>query len=191
MEHTPRMQENRMQDRLQQRSDELGQATSRGMESMTTWLDANQRLWRDVLQLSTEATRENLRLLWEIQSSAVQMWTAPVTGWVQVQKEATTWSEKALRDGMDSIQRAVGAMAENGGHGRRPSRPLEALRSQWPQLRGRIRQQWGQLTDEELDQIQGNPEALIHKLQEHTGRNRADVEQELDRWIEQQQRHAA
>lgn len=182
------MEQNRMQERMHQRTQDVAQVTSRGMESVTAWLDANQRMWRDAAQLSTERTRENLRLWWELQSSAMELWTAPIAGWVEVQKEAATWYEKAVRDGIDSLQRAVGAIVQDGARSPagRGGRPLEALRSQWRELRGKIRQQWGQLTDEELDQIQGNPDALIRKLQERYGRSRAEVEQDLDRWLEQQ-----
>jgi len=118
------MEQNRTQERMHQRTQDFAQVTNRGTESVTAWLDANQRMWRDAVQLSTETTRENLRLWWELQSSAMELWTAPIAGWVEVQKEAATWYEKAVRDGMDSLQRAVGAIVQNGarspaGHGGR------------------------------------------------------------------------
>jgi len=37
------------------------------------------------------------------------------------------------------------------------------------QLKGKVREQWGQLTDAEIDQIQGNAAMLIGKLQERYG----------------------
>jgi uncharacterized protein YjbJ (UPF0337 family) len=62
----------------------------------------------------------------------------------------------------------------------------DTLKGQWTQLKGRIRQQWGQLTDDELDQIQGDREILIGKLQERYGRTREQAEQEVERWLQQQ-----
>lgn len=63
----------------------------------------------------------------------------------------------------------------------------DTLKGQWTQLKGKILEQWGKLTDDELDQIQGNTEMLIGKLQERYGRSREEAEKELDRWLEQQQ----
>jgi uncharacterized protein YjbJ (UPF0337 family) len=61
----------------------------------------------------------------------------------------------------------------------------DILKGQWMQLKGKIRQQWGNLTDDELDQIQGDREILIGKLQQRYGRSREQVEQEVDRWLQQ------
>jgi uncharacterized protein YjbJ (UPF0337 family) len=176
----------RIQDRMQQRTQEASQVAGRGMESIAGWLEAQQHMWRDVMQFSTEAARQQLRFWWELQSTGLEMWTAPASGWMQVQREAASWYERSIREGMDSMQRAIESMTEDGRLG-----PRRLLRQQWPQLRARLRQQWGKLTDEELDQIQGNPDALIGKLQEHYGRSRAETEQDLSRWLEQQQRQAA
>jgi len=54
------------------------------------------------------------------------------------------------------------------------------------QLKGKVRQQWGKLTDDDLDQAQGNAEMLIGKIQERYGRNREEAEREFDRWFGQQ-----
>jgi uncharacterized protein YjbJ (UPF0337 family) len=59
----------------------------------------------------------------------------------------------------------------------------DILKGQWTQLKGKIREQWGKLTDDEIDQMQGNSEQLIGKLQERYGRTREQAEQELDRWL--------
>ncbi len=157
------MEQNRMQERMHQCTEDFAQATSRGMETVTAWLDANRRMWLDSIQLSTETTRQNVRLWCQLQSSAIELWTASMAGWAEAQREAAIWYEKAVRDGMEGLQRAVGAIVEDGARtlGQRGGRRLEALPSQWRELREKIRQQWGQLTDEELDQIQGNPDALM------------------------------
>jgi uncharacterized protein YjbJ (UPF0337 family) len=66
----------------------------------------------------------------------------------------------------------------------------DTLKGQWLQFKGKAREQWGKLTDDELDQIQGNTEMLIGKIQERYGRSREQAEQEVDRWMEQQGRAA-
>jgi uncharacterized protein YjbJ (UPF0337 family) len=62
----------------------------------------------------------------------------------------------------------------------------DTLKGQWMQLKGKVREQWGRLTDDEVDQIQGNAEMLIGKVQERYGRSREQAEQDFDRWLEQQ-----
>jgi uncharacterized protein YjbJ (UPF0337 family) len=62
----------------------------------------------------------------------------------------------------------------------------DTLKGQWMQLKGKIRQQWGKLTDDEIDQLQGNAEQLIGRVQERYGYSRQQAEQEVDRWLGQQ-----
>jgi uncharacterized protein YjbJ (UPF0337 family) len=56
----------------------------------------------------------------------------------------------------------------------------EKFAAQWKQLRGRVRAQWGKLTDDELDQIAGNYEMLVGKIQEKYGLAREQVERQLE-----------
>jgi uncharacterized protein YjbJ (UPF0337 family) len=46
------------------------------------------------------------------------------------------------------------------------------------QLKGKIKQQWGKLTDDEIDQMEGNAEILAGKLQERYGMAKEDAERE-------------
>src|SRR5204863_6034200 len=45
----------------------------------------------------------------------------------------------------------------------------DTLKGQWHQVKGEIKTQWGKLTDNDLDQIAGQSEKLIGKLQERYG----------------------
>lgn len=182
--------------RFQERTQELvGQMTGKGVESVSLWLDANQRLWQELMQVAADTAREQVRFFTETQYKSIEMMTAPAIGWAELQKEAASWYQKAIRDGVDSLQRVFDAVAENGGrwgggaHGSlepRSGRSREILRGQWGQLRGRIRQQWGKLSDDDLEQIQGDADLLVGKLQEHYGRSREQLEQELERWLGRQ-----
>ena len=66
----------------------------------------------------------------------------------------------------------------------------DTLKGQWMQLKGKVRQQWGQLTDDEIDQVQGNAEMLIGRIQERYGHSREEAEREVDRWLDEQGRAA-
>ena len=58
----------------------------------------------------------------------------------------------------------------------------DVLKGQWQQMKGKIRKQWGKLTDDDLDLIQGDREVLIGKLQERYGRTREQIEKEIKAW---------
>jgi uncharacterized protein YjbJ (UPF0337 family) len=66
----------------------------------------------------------------------------------------------------------------------------DTLKGQWTQLKGKVREQWGKLTDDEIDQMQGNAEMLIGKIQERYGRSREEAEREFDTWYRQHDRAA-
>ena len=41
----------------------------------------------------------------------------------------------------------------------------DTLKGQWLQVKGRVRERWGKLTNDDLDQIQGGAEQLVGKVQ--------------------------
>ncbi len=45
----------------------------------------------------------------------------------------------------------------------------DSMKGNFTQLKGKIKQQWGKLTDDEIDQLEGNAEILAGKLQERYG----------------------
>jgi uncharacterized protein YjbJ (UPF0337 family) len=59
----------------------------------------------------------------------------------------------------------------------------DILEGQWTQLKGRARQQWGKLTDDDLDQIKGSTEQLVGKVQERYGVARDEAQRQVDRWV--------
>jgi uncharacterized protein YjbJ (UPF0337 family) len=61
----------------------------------------------------------------------------------------------------------------------------DILEGKWKQLRGEIRQRWGELTDDELDQIAGKRDKLAGLLQERYGYTRMEAEQEIAAFLEE------
>ena len=45
----------------------------------------------------------------------------------------------------------------------------DQIKGMWHQLKGEAKTQWGKLTDDDLDQIEGNTEKLVGKVQERYG----------------------
>ena len=60
----------------------------------------------------------------------------------------------------------------------------DTRKGQWTQLKGQLRKQWGRLTDDDIDQIKGDRDILLGKLQEYYGKNREQNERELERWLD-------
>jgi uncharacterized protein YjbJ (UPF0337 family) len=58
----------------------------------------------------------------------------------------------------------------------------DTLKGQWTQLKGAIREQWGKLTNDDVDQIQGKGEQLVGKIQERYGIARDEAQKQVDSW---------
>lgn len=57
------------------------------------------------------------------------------------------------------------------------------LEGKWKQLRGYVREKWGDLTDDELDQIAGKRDRLAGVLQERYGYTQIEAEQQIDDFL--------
>lgn len=55
----------------------------------------------------------------------------------------------------------------------------DIAKGNFKQIKGKIKQQWGKLTDDEIDQLEGHAEILAGKLQERYGLERADAERQV------------
>ncbi len=57
------------------------------------------------------------------------------------------------------------------------------LEGKWKQLRGEIRSKWGDLTDNELDEIAGQRDKLAGMLQEKYGYTQMEAERQIDDFL--------
>jgi uncharacterized protein YjbJ (UPF0337 family) len=60
----------------------------------------------------------------------------------------------------------------------------DILEGQWKQVKGKVKQQWGRLTDDELDQLSGSYEELAGLIQERYGYSRDEAHNELDMFLD-------
>lgn len=56
----------------------------------------------------------------------------------------------------------------------------DTITGQWKQVKGKAKEKWGKLTDDELDQIHGKKDQLVGKLQEKYGYAKDQAEREAD-----------
>jgi uncharacterized protein YjbJ (UPF0337 family) len=63
----------------------------------------------------------------------------------------------------------------------------DRIEGNWKQMRGKIKEKWGKLTDDDLDVIDGRVDQLVGKLQERYGYERDAAEAEFDGWKKAQE----
>ena len=56
------------------------------------------------------------------------------------------------------------------------------ISGQWTQLKGKLKEHWGKLTDDELEAIAGSREKFLGKLQEKHALSRDEAERQLEEW---------
>lgn len=59
----------------------------------------------------------------------------------------------------------------------------DILQGRWQQLKGKALARWGKLTNDDVDQIEGERARLVGKLRERYGIEREKAEREVDAWI--------
>ena len=62
----------------------------------------------------------------------------------------------------------------------------DTFKGQWKQFQGELKRQWGQFTDDDLMQIEGNYDKFVGKVQERYGEKKDDVVSWADRWYQSQ-----
>jgi uncharacterized protein YjbJ (UPF0337 family) len=67
----------------------------------------------------------------------------------------------------------------------------DIIEGEWNQVRGEVQRQWGKLTNDQLDVINGNRTKLMGALQETYGVVRDDAEKQLNDWETSRRRNSA
>ena len=52
----------------------------------------------------------------------------------------------------------------------------------WKQLKGKVKEQWGKLTDDDLDVIAGKRDQLLGRIQERHGVAKDEAEKQVKNW---------
>ena len=64
----------------------------------------------------------------------------------------------------------------------KPTTNKDQLAGKWKQIRGEAKKTWGELTDDELTQIDGNRDVLAGKIQEKYGIAKEEANKQIDEW---------
>ncbi len=58
----------------------------------------------------------------------------------------------------------------------------DRIAGQWKQFKGKAKEKWGQLTDDEIDMIEGKRDQLVGKIQQRYGIGKDEAEKQVDQW---------
>jgi uncharacterized protein YjbJ (UPF0337 family) len=58
----------------------------------------------------------------------------------------------------------------------------DRMKGNWKQFKGKIQEQWGKLTDDDLDVIAGKREQLLGRIQERHGITKDEAENQVKDW---------
>src|SRR5215510_10107774 len=62
----------------------------------------------------------------------------------------------------------------------------DRVEGNWKQIKGRVKEKWGNLTDDDLDKIAGRRDQLEGKIQERYGLAKDQVRKDVDDWMNSQ-----
>ena len=60
----------------------------------------------------------------------------------------------------------------------------QQVEGKWDNFKGKLREKWGKLTDDDVDIIAGKRDQLLGRLKERYGYERDRAEKELDRFLD-------
>ncbi|KZD01348.1 CsbD family protein [Oceanibaculum pacificum] len=58
----------------------------------------------------------------------------------------------------------------------------DQVAGKWKQMQGKAQVQWGKLTNDDLDVMEGNRDQLVGKIQERYGIAKDEAERQVDSW---------
>ena len=59
----------------------------------------------------------------------------------------------------------------------------DRIEGDWKQFKGKVQQQWGKLTNDDLDVIKGNQTELAGRLQKRYGFAKDEAQKHIDSWM--------
>lgn len=58
----------------------------------------------------------------------------------------------------------------------------DIVQGNWSQWKGRLKEKWGDLTDDDIQMLDGKKDQIAGKLQERYGIAREEADRQLDEW---------
>ncbi len=58
----------------------------------------------------------------------------------------------------------------------------DRIQGRWKQLKGKVKEQWGRLTEDDLDVIAGRRDQLLGRIQQRHGLAREEADRQVSDW---------
>lgn len=58
----------------------------------------------------------------------------------------------------------------------------DQFKGKWNQIKGKLKQKYADLTDDDLTYVEGKSDELLGRLQEKTGKTTEQLKDEIDKW---------
>ena len=60
----------------------------------------------------------------------------------------------------------------------------DILEGKWKNLKGQVREQWGKLTDDDVEEVGGRKDALVGKIQERYGESKDKAAKKVNEFLD-------
>jgi hypothetical protein len=136
----------------------FGQLTGKVVETMTVWADTNQRVLRELVELSTATAKEGVKLCGELQQGAIETLRSSQAAaarwqgeWSDGAKDPAQLYQKALMTGVDGVEKAFKLME---GQAQAITRSAERLQTSAEQVGKGIQETYTALVEKMKDVYQ-------------------------------------
>lgn len=58
----------------------------------------------------------------------------------------------------------------------------DQFKGKWKQVKGKMKQKYADLTDDDLMYVEGKSDELLGRLQEKTGKSKEELKEQIDKW---------
>jgi uncharacterized protein YjbJ (UPF0337 family) len=82
--------------------------------------------------------------------------------------------QKMTSNTSETVRTALGSMQS--------AMSWDQMEANWKQLRGKVKEKWGRLTDDDLEEISGSREKLEGKIRNRYGQARDQIRKDVDAW---------
>lgn len=59
----------------------------------------------------------------------------------------------------------------------------QQLKGSWEQIKGKLKEKYGQLTDNDLLYSEGKEEELIGRIEQRTGKTKEEIKRNINEWL--------
>jgi uncharacterized protein YjbJ (UPF0337 family) len=84
----------------------------------------------------------------------------------------------SLNGGYEPVRLRISSLIRN----KAMSAFTQKLKGNWNELKGKLKQQYAELTDDDLLYEEGEEDQLLGKIQKKLGKTREELEQEIGKW---------